>query len=294
MNQLVCEACGGTDLFVQGGVLVCRTCGAKQSDQTVPPTDADIGAAKVRISGKKDLRLMAQRMADNGDFEAASNDYAMLAEEKPQEWDARFYADLYALRHKSGKDAETFATNLLPALYSVFDAMRKDNQMSSGQKWITMDRALLPVKTFCTDYVEAARSEYAKCPPSEESTLLLDAHVKAIANLQKSVAELLDSHFSEIVGKEVAAWLKCYVNNFLLTDVLGMSYASITAKYYAEQLETAEARIKEIEPDYISQLPSSRKRTRRRKIVEICCYIVLAVGGIALLTCLFLNSTINS
>ena len=107
--------------------------------------------------------------------------------------------------------------------------------------------------------------------------------MKAIAELQLNMADLLEKYFPEKAGNVIVSYLKAYVRNFLLLDVLPASYSNLAQEYYAEQLTAVEARIKKREPEYVPLVRKSSDKNKTARRIVICCYFALAVGCVTLL-----------
>ena len=285
MNQPMCDMCGSTDVVEQDGVLVCRACGAKCSADPVGETQAQTA----RISGKKNLRLMAKRAADNDDVEAAAKYYALLSEENPEDLKAYFYAAYYTIRQSAGSDTVAVAERLTAALYTVFDRMCRDFANANPDDFLTAVEVTSQISKLCDELIQSAKAEYGKGPVGGDAALQLDARMKAIAELQLNMADLLEKYFPEKAGIVIASYLKAYVRNFLLLDVLPASYSDLAQEYYAEQLTAVEARIKKREPEYVPLVRKSSDKNKTARIIQNCCYLALAVGCVTLLILLLLK-----
>lgn len=103
MKQLTCEMCGSTDLMKDGGVFVCQTCGCKYSVEEAKKMMIE-GSVEVQGTVKIDesdktakLLLLARRARAEDNLFDAKRYYDLVLMEKPDDWEANYYASYYTL-----------------------------------------------------------------------------------------------------------------------------------------------------------------------------------------------------
>lgn len=96
MKRLACEMCGGTDLIKQDGVFVCQNCGMKYSAEDAKKMMIE-GSVKIDNSDRiKNYLELARAAKSEDDSMTAAKYYALLLEEIPNSWEAKFYSTYYA------------------------------------------------------------------------------------------------------------------------------------------------------------------------------------------------------
>lgn len=105
MKQLTCEMCGSTELIKQDGFFVCQTCGTKYSVEEAKKLMVE-GTVKVDNSDRiKNYLELARTAKDENDSTTAAKYYALILEEMPNSWEAKFYSTYYAAMECKVKEA---------------------------------------------------------------------------------------------------------------------------------------------------------------------------------------------
>lgn len=256
MKQLTCEMCGGTDLIKQDGVFVCQNCGTKYSVEEakkmmIEGTVNVQGTVKVDASEKlKNLYVMARRAKDDNNAELASKYYEMIALENPLDWEAAFYFNYYKAKYTNLQDMRNSVIRLSNSLISIFDLIDKSN-LNADEKWRVATEIVTHIDDLCDSFVYLAKSHYRKFSNLSGASSDLQERTFAIADLEKNMAVLLQKYFADKSSQLVADYLKLYVKNYLLLDVLDRGYVNITLKFHSNDLIAAEKKIKELDPNYV-------------------------------------------
>ena len=95
MKQLTCEMCGSTELIKQDGVFVCQTCGTKYTVEEAKKMMVK-GSVKIDNSDRiKNYLELARTAKSEDDSITAAKYYALILEEIPNSWEAKFYSTYY-------------------------------------------------------------------------------------------------------------------------------------------------------------------------------------------------------
>lgn len=95
MKQLTCEMCGSTELLKQEGVFVCQTCGTKYTVEEAKKMMVN-GSVKIDNSDRiKNYLELARTAKSEDDSITAAKYYALILEEIPNSWEAKFYSTYY-------------------------------------------------------------------------------------------------------------------------------------------------------------------------------------------------------
>lgn len=269
MKQLTCEMCGGNDIIKQDGVFVCQNCGTKYSVEEARKMmiagTVDIqGTVKVDVSDKvKNLYVMARRAKDDANAELASKYYEMITFENPNDWEALFYFNYYKARQTNLQNMENAVIRLANSLFSVFDLIDKSNK-SSDEKWNFAKEIITEIDSLCEDYIYWAKSHYRKFSEVNGSIDDIENRAFAIAQLQKTMAILLEKYFAENSKQVVIAYLKSYIENYLLLDTIGRAYTNIILRCYSNDLVKAEEKIKTLDPNYIPLVDNLSEKAKAK------------------------------
>lgn len=261
MKQLTCELCGGTDLVKQDGVFVCQNCGTKyaveEAKKMMIEGTVDVqGTVKIDASDKvKNLYIMARRAKDDNNAELASKYYEMITFENPHDWESLFYFNYFKAMQTNLRNMANSAIRLANSLDSVFDLIDKSN-IIADEKWNIAKEIIQRIDTLCESYIYWAKSHYRKFSELNGSASEFDNQARAIADLQKKMADLLEKYFAENSTQVVVSYLKSYVENYLLVKL----FFNITLKYYSNELIAAEKRIKALDPSYVPLINANTQR----------------------------------
>ena len=261
MKQLTCELCGGTDLVKQDGVFVCQNCGTKytveEAKKMMIEGTVDVqGTVKIDASDKvKNLYIMARRAKDDNNAELASKYYEMITFENPHDWESLFYFNYFKAMQTNLRNMANSAIRLANSLDSVFDLIDKSN-IIADEKWNIAKEIIQRIDTLCESYIYWAKSHYRKFSELNGSASEFDNQARAIADLQKKMADLLEKYFAENSTQVVVSYLKSYVENYLLVKL----FFNITLKYYSNELIAAEKRIKALDPSYVPLINTNTQR----------------------------------
>lgn len=94
MKKLACELCGSTDIVKQDGLFICQACGTKYSTEEAKKMMIGGTVTIDRSSENENLKILAKRYYDNGEFEKADDYYDRLIEADPHDWEAVYYGGL--------------------------------------------------------------------------------------------------------------------------------------------------------------------------------------------------------
>lgn len=101
MKELVCEMCGGNNLIKKDGVYVCQTCGTKYSPEEAKKMMVEGTVSIDKSSEKGNLKTLAKRYYDNGEYEKADDYYDRIIELDPHDWEAVYYGGLASAKISS-------------------------------------------------------------------------------------------------------------------------------------------------------------------------------------------------
>lgn len=298
MKQLTCEMCGSTDLTKQDGVFVCQTCGCKYSVEEAKKmmvegtVDVTGSTVKVDVSEKvKNLYVLARRARDDNNAELAEKYYEMITFEMPNDWEALFYLNYFKAKHTKLKNMDNSVIRLTNSLDSVFDLIYNDDK-SIDEKYSIAGEVIKSIDTLCDLFIIWAKSHYKEFSNLRNSASDLKNRTCAVGDLQRKMAYLLEKYFSDKFKKEIVFYLKSYIENYMLFDIMSEPYREFILKYHFEKLIEAENHIKELDPEYkfrinksngqINSIESSAKgndkpMTKQAKIIWV---VTLSLIGI--------------
>ncbi len=318
MKKLTCEMCGSNDLIKQDGVFVCQYCGTKytveEAKKMMIDGTVDVqGTVKVDVSDKvNNLYIVARRAKDAGDSESAAKYYEMITFENPRDWECLFYYNYFMACQTNLCDMENSITRLSNSLDDVFELIYESDK-APDEKWNIAQEIIIRIDTLSESLIDLAKSHYRKCCVFDDLTTELEFaselydRARAVAELQKTMARLLDKYFPDNSAQEQVSYLKSYIENYLLVDTLNENYVKGVWNGNSNELSEAETKIKAIDPSYVSLInnigsnaatedtnSSSTNKNKTEKIVNSagigCC-----VGGAVsfLLTLCFQDSIMS-
>lgn len=124
MKQLTCEMCGGTDLIKQDGVFVCQNCGMKYSVEEAKKMMVE-GTVKVDNSDRvRNYYELARTAKSEDDSSTAAKYYALIMEEVPDSWEAKFYSTYYEAMECKVREAYSMCVKLEKNAHSVLSAIK--------------------------------------------------------------------------------------------------------------------------------------------------------------------------
>ncbi len=136
MKQMVCEMCGSTNLVKEDGVFVCQSCGTKHSVEEAKKMMVE-GTVKVDNSDKINNYYKLARTAKNeDDSSTASKYYALILEEIPDSWEAKFYSLYYQATSCKVTEAYTLCVKLEKIASSVLDTIKNDEPKEDQTKYV--------------------------------------------------------------------------------------------------------------------------------------------------------------
>lgn len=91
MKEIICEMCGSNNIIKQEGVYVCQSCGTKYSPEEAKKLMVEGTVTIDKSSEKENLKTLAKRYYDNGEFEKADDYYDRIMELDPHDWEAVYY-----------------------------------------------------------------------------------------------------------------------------------------------------------------------------------------------------------
>ena len=110
MEQIRCAKCRSIDVVVDGKICTCKSCGAKW----------------ILDDGVSNLYIIARRAKENRDFKTAQMNYEAILKERPNDWEALFYALYCREVEPKIKDIPVALNRINICLHSVFDIIQKD------------------------------------------------------------------------------------------------------------------------------------------------------------------------
>lgn len=130
MNAIKCEICGSSELLKDNGVFVCQYCGTKYSLEEARKL---LGTVKIDKSDDiENLKTLASRNLQNGDYKQASAYYEQVLRELPNDPEIVFYAAYTAA--KASTDTETACANLVFAFKTTIELYAKENVHDLNEK----------------------------------------------------------------------------------------------------------------------------------------------------------------
>ena len=124
MKQFTCEMCGGTDLINQDGVFVCQNCGMKYSVEEAKKMMVE-GTVKVDNSDRvRNYYELARTAKSEDDSSTAAKYYALIMEEVPDSWEAKFYSTYYEAMECKVREAYSMCVKLEKNAHSVLTAIK--------------------------------------------------------------------------------------------------------------------------------------------------------------------------
>ena len=136
MKQLTCEMCGSTELIKQDGFFVCQTCGTKYSVDEAKKLMVE-GTVKVDNSDRiKNYLELARTAKDEDDSTTAAKYYALILEEMPNSWEAKFYSTYYAAMECKVKEAYEMCVKMEKLANSVLTAIKTNEPENLHAKYV--------------------------------------------------------------------------------------------------------------------------------------------------------------
>lgn len=136
MKQLTCEMCGSTELIKQDGFFVCQTCGTKYSVEEAKKLMVE-GTVKVDNSDRiKNYLELARTAKDEDDSTTAAKYYALILEEMPNSWEAKFYSTYYAAMECKVKEAYEMCVKMEKLANSVLTAIKTNEPENLHAKYV--------------------------------------------------------------------------------------------------------------------------------------------------------------
>ena len=136
MKQLTCEMCGGTELIKQEGVFVCQNCGMKYSVEDAKKMMVE-GTVKVDNSDRlKNYLELARTAKDEDDSTTATKYYALVLEEMPNSWEAKFYSTYYAAMECKVKEAYEMCVKMEKLANSVLTTIKTNEPENLHAKYV--------------------------------------------------------------------------------------------------------------------------------------------------------------
>lgn len=197
----------------------------------------------------------ARRAKENKNAEMAKKYYEMIALERPFDWEAEFYFNYFSAQNITLKDLANAVTLLGNSIPNTFSLLAESNQ-SPEEKWVAAKEIITSIDSLCDRYIRWTKSHYREFSSVKGSIIDLDRRANAIAELQLAMADSLEKYFVNEAGDYIVRYLKSYINNYLLKDIVARTFVSTTIKYNGEELKKAEVRIKVLEPNYVSEIES--------------------------------------
>lgn len=136
MKQLTCEMCGSTELIKQDGFFVCQTCGTKYSIEEAKKLMVE-GTVKVDNSDRiKNYLELARTAKDENDSTTAAKYYALILEEMPNSWEAKFYSTYYAAMECKVKEAYEMCIKMEKLANSVLTTIKTNEPENLHAKYV--------------------------------------------------------------------------------------------------------------------------------------------------------------
>ena len=136
MKQLTCEMCGSTELIKQDGFFVCQTCGTKYSVEEAKKLMVE-GTVKVDNSDRiKNYLELARTAKDEDDSTTAAKYYALILEEMPNSWEAKFYSTYYAAMECKVKEAYEMCVKMEKLAHSILTSIKASEPTNLQSKYV--------------------------------------------------------------------------------------------------------------------------------------------------------------
>lgn len=161
MKQLTCEICGGTDLIKQDGAFVCQNCGMKYSVEEAKKMMVE-GTVKVDNSDRvKNYYELARTAKAEDDSSTAAKYYALIMEEVPDSWEAKFYSTYYEAMECKVREAYSMCVKLEKNAHSVLTAIKNSEPKEKQAEFVLeiADKMNEIALMFCNGNSEDATEE---------------------------------------------------------------------------------------------------------------------------------------
>jgi len=149
VKRIVCEICEGTDFVKENGMFLCRGCGLRYSleevkNLLVDVEDSEGSADSGTASGTDSLRInnlytRARKSLEVDDLEHAAEYYKQILDERPEDWEAYFYAYLGETTSFTNAQAASVAAKLANTIPMAYDmAMESGEANEKAYRAVTI------------------------------------------------------------------------------------------------------------------------------------------------------------
>ena len=278
--------CDSNDIIKQGGYYVCQSCGTKYSPEEAKKLLVE-GVVQIdnteRISN---LYTLARRARDNRNSEDAEKYYDEIRKERPNDWEANFFAIYYKAYNCTIRDIYSAAKSVAGCIHSTFQLI--DN---SGLEITARIKAFETVSFSCIDLAEllsnAEENHYnnidssIRADYSEEHNNTINAIASIRFNLWDEYQYNYDDDEALMKGVGLRV-LKYRVEHFYMNDEAKKALALIQKYEPGYVVDTSEqeellAKANQLQKDMEQIL--EQYNPNKPKPQQGGCYIATAVYG---------------
>ncbi len=131
MKAIKCEMCGSNDIMKQDGYYICQSCGTKYTPEEAKKLLIE-GVVQIDTSEKvSNLYTLARRARDNNNTSDAEKYYDELRKERPNDWEANFYAVYYKAYNCKLGEIYSAARSISGCIESTFKLIDSSHISSS-------------------------------------------------------------------------------------------------------------------------------------------------------------------
>lgn len=277
MKKLVCELCGSTDIVKQEGLFVCQACGTKYSTEEAKKMMVGGTVTIDRSSENENLKILAKRYYDNGEYEKADDYYDRLIEADPHDWEAVYYGGL-ASAYRSSLDNSRLSEAIIGAENAIklVPPEQKDEKIEEFRKeliqvviqhgnWLTNiyneDMGSSSVQNLLGQYLEVVTLSERVLSSFPPKTVVKDDQVYIF--YKKITGWCLEGSFSKKY-----AW--GYDTRYGNTQYKRIYPSDYQKNYLSKTRTEYEDKLADLDPEFKEDLEKRRKRG---------CYIATSVYG---------------
>lgn len=281
MKQLTCEMCGSTDVIKQDGLYVCQSCGTKYSPEEAKKMMVEGTVTIDKSSETKNLKILAKRYYDNGEYEKADDYYDRIIEADPHDWEAVYYGGL-ASAFRSSLDNSRLSEAIIGAENAI-NLVPEDERKEKIEEfrkelivliihhgnWLdsidSIDMGEVSVLSLLNQYYELVILSERLLSSFPPKSVIKDDQVYI---LYKFITDWCYS------GSRYHKYAWGYETRFGTTEYKSTSLPQSKKNYLHSTKKEFEDKMAELDPDFKIELEN-----KREKMAKSGCYIATSVYG---------------
>ncbi len=133
IRKIVCEMCGSQDLIKQDGLFICQYCGTKytlaEARKMMIDGSVNVSGSTVKVDNSDKIEnyyQLARRARENDNGKEAAKYYDLIRQEKPDDWEASFYAAYYPALDTNIAGISNAAIAVAKTSISTFDIIKSN------------------------------------------------------------------------------------------------------------------------------------------------------------------------